>query len=348
MEIEVKKAAELFGGKIFGNENVTFSQISRIDEAQPGDLTFLYLPNYEKYFPETKASVIIVKPDFKRVRDDITYIVTDKPHEAVREIVVKFFTPEIKFKGIDPTAQIDASAKLGENVTIGKNVVISEGCEIGDNSIILHNTVLMENVKIGKDCLIYPNVTIREECSLGDRVIVHPGTVIGADGFGYTTDEKGVYHKVPQIGRVEIGDDVELGANVCVDRAAIGVTRIGNGVKLDNLVQVGHNVRIGDHTVMSGQSGVSGSAKIGKHNIIAGQVGIAGHIELADGVIVGAQSGVSKSLNKPGKYFGYPAKEWGQSLRLESHIRNLPDYAKRIKELEKKISELEEKLNKVK
>ncbi len=348
MEIKVKEAAELIGGKIFGDDSVTFSRIARIDEAKAGDLTFLYLPQYEKFFDSTNASVIIVKPDFPRTREDITYIVAEKPHEAVQKIVIKFFTPEIKFKGIDPTASVDPTAEIGKNVTLGKNVVVSAGCKIGDNSIILHNTVLMENVTIGTDCLIYPNVTFREECKIGNRVIIHSGTVIGSDGFGFTRDEKGVYHKIPQIGTVEIGDDVELGSNVSVDRAAIGVTKIGNGVKIDNLVQIAHNVHIGDHTVMSGQSGVSGSTKIGKFNIIAGQVGIAGHIELTDGVIVGAQSGVSKSLTKPGKYFGYPAKEWSQSLRLESHIRNLPEYSKRIKELEKKISELEEKLNKVK
>jgi UDP-3-O-[3-hydroxymyristoyl] glucosamine N-acyltransferase len=345
MEISVKEAADLVGGEIFGDASISFSRIARIDEAQPGDLTFLYLSQYEKYFSTTKASVIIVKPTFEKNREDITYIVTENPHEAVLKLILKYFTPEIKFKGIDPSAQISPKAKLGENVTIGKNVVISEGCEIGDGSIVLHNTVLMENVKIGNDCLIYPNVTIREECRLGNRVIIHSGTVIGSDGFGFAPDDKGVYRKIPQIGTVEIGDDVELGANVTVDRAAIGVTRIGNGVKVDNLVQIAHNVSVGDHTVMSAQSGISGSTKVGKHTVIAGQVGIAGHLELADGVIIGAQSGVSKSLTKPGKYFGYPAKEWGTSLRLEGHIRNLPEYSKRIKELEKRISELEKKLN---
>jgi UDP-3-O-[3-hydroxymyristoyl] glucosamine N-acyltransferase len=204
----------------------------------------------------------------------------------------------------------------------------------------------LEGSEIGSDCLIFPNVTIREHSKLGKRIIIHPNSVIGSDGFGYLPDDKGVYQKIPQIGNVILEDDVEIGANVSIDRAALGSTVIGEGSKLDNLVQIAHNVVIGKHTVISAQTGISGSTKIGDHCVLAGQVGTVGHIEIADNVMVGAQSGVSKSIKKPGKYFGYPAKELSKSLRLESHIRSLPDYTEKVKNLEKKIKELEEKLNK--
>ncbi len=344
MKVFIKEAAELIGGKIFGQTDIYFSNISRIDEAQPGDLTLLYLPAYEKYFPTTQASIILVKPGFNKTRDDITYIEVEKPNVALQKIVVKYFAYEMELEGIDESAFIHPTASIGENVAIGKNVVVSEGCKIGDNTKIFHNTVLLKNSSVGSDCLIYQNVSIREECKIGDRAIIHPGVVIGSDGFGFSPDEKGVYHKIPQIGTVEIGNDVEIGANCSIDRAAIGKTKIGNGVKLDNLIQVAHNVEIGDNTVISAQTGISGSTKIGSNCILAGQVGVAGHIEITNGVIVGAQSGVSKSLSKPGKYFGYPAKEWGTALRLESHVRNLPKYSDKIKELEKKLVELEKKL----
>lgn len=344
MKVSVKEAADLVGGNIFGSEGIYFSNIARIDEASPDDLTFLYLPKYQKFFDSTKAAVIIVKPDFERTRSDITYIVVDKPNVALQRIIVKFFAPQFPLKGIDESASIDTSATLGKNVAIGKNVVIEEGCVIGENTKIFHNTVIQRNSKIGEDCLIFPNVTIREKTIIGNRVIIHSGTVIGSDGFGFSPDEKGIYHKIPQIGIVEIGDDVEIGSNVSIDRAAFGKTKLGNGVKLDNLIQIAHNVEIGDNTVFSAQSGVSGSTKIGKQCIVAGQVGITGHIEITDGVIMGAKAGISKSLLKPGKYYGNPAKDWSTGLRLEAHIRNLPDYSKRIKNLEEKIKLLEDKL----
>jgi len=346
MKISLKQIAELIGGKIIGDENLFFTNVARIDEAKKGELTFLYLPAYEKYFARTKASAIIVKPEFNRTRNDITYVISPKPHEAFQKIILNFFLPEVKFRGIDSSAQVSDKAKLGENITLGKNVVVSEGCNIGNGSIILHNSVLMENVEIGENCLIYPNVTIRENCKIGNNVIIHSGTVIGSDGFGFERREDGSYSKIPQIGNVVIGNDCEIGSNVSIDRAAIGSTVIGNGVKLDNLIQIAHNVKIGDNTVISAQSGISGSTKIGNNCILAGQVGVAGHLEITDNVIIGAQSGISKSLGKPGKYFGYPAKDWATSLRLEAHIRNLPNYSAKLKELENKLKDLENKINK--
>ena len=203
----------------------------------------------------------------------------------------------------------------------------------------------MEKVKVGENCLIYPNVTIRENCILGNNVIIHSNTVVGSDGFGYIPNAKGEYEKVPQIGNVILEDDVELGSNVSIDRAAFGSTLIKKGVKIDNLVQVAHNVIIGDHTAIAAQAGISGSTKIGKHCMIAGQAGFVGHIEVADQVIVGAQSGVSKSIEKSGKYRGSPAQDMAQQLRLEAQIRNIPSLTEKIKKLEEKIASLEQKIS---
>ncbi len=345
MKINLEEAADFIGGKITGNKNLEIENLSKIEEAKKGDLTFLYLPAYEKYFSSTKASAILVKPGFKKKRNDITYIEIPDPNKAFSKLLIKYFSPSFPLEGIAPTAFLHPSAKIGKNIALGQNCVVSAGCKIGDNTKIFHNTVLLENVEIGNDCLIFQNVSIRENCKIGDRVMIHPGTVIGADGFGFFTDEKDVYHKIPQIGNVIIGDDVEVGANVTIDRAAIGSTEIKRGVKIDNLVQIAHNVVVGEDTVISAQTGISGSTKIGNNCIVAGQVGIVGHIEICDNVIIMAQSGISKSINKPGSYFGTPAKELKTSLKLEAHIRNLPGYSEKINMLEKQIAELKEKLS---
>ena len=345
MILTVKDAADLVGGKVYGDSNFEIQNISKIQEAKPGDLTFLYLSSYQKHFEATKASVILIKPDHEKNRDDLIYIEVDNPDVALQKIIIKYFNPELLLVGIDKSASVHSSAKIGNNVALGKNVVISGNCEIGDDTKIYHNTVLMENVKVGKNSLIYPNVSIRENCILGKNVIVHSGTVIGSDGFGYTHNEKGEHIKVPQIGNVIIEDDVELGSNVSIDRAAIGSTIIRKGAKIDNLVQIAHNVEVGENTVMSGQVGIAGSTKIGKNCMFGGQAGLTGHIEITDGVLVGAQSGVSKSITKSGTYFGYPAMEISKTLRQEVHLRNLPKYIEQIKALEKKIKELENRLN---
>jgi UDP-3-O-[3-hydroxymyristoyl] glucosamine N-acyltransferase len=340
MEISLKDAAASINGIITGDPDICFSGLAKIEEAEKGDLTFLYLPAYEKYFESTRASAILVKPGFNKTRNDISYIEVNDPNKAFFKILKQFFSPEFRLEGIDPSASIHPSVVLGENVAVGKNVVISEGCSIGDNTKIFHNTVIMDNVTLGKNNLIYPNVSIREGCRTGDRVIVHSGTVIGSDGFGYYTDEKEVYYKIPQIGIVILEDDVELGSNVSVDRASLGATVIRKGVKIDNLVQVAHNVEIGEDSVISAQAGISGSTHIGKNCMIAGQVGIVGHVKIADKVVLMAQSGVSKGINKPGFYFGSPAKEVKTTMKLEAHIRNLPEYAEEIKKLKKEIEEL--------
>ena len=342
LNIPLTKIAELVNGKLIGDANVTINSVARIDEAGKGDLTFLYLSKYEKFFTSTGASAILVKPDFNKSRTDISYIEVKEPEKAFASVLINFFSPNFTLDGIDVTASVHPSSSLGTNVSLGKNVVISANCVIGNNVKIFHNTVLLENVVVGDDSILFQNVSVREDCNIGKRVIIHAGAVIGADGFGYHKDDKGVYNKVPQIGNVVIEDDVEIGANSTIDRAALGSTLIKKGVKIDNLVQIAHNVSVGNNTVISAQSGVSGSVKIGNNSIIAGQVGIAGHLEIGDNVILIAQSGVSKSLTKPGLYFGSPAKEFKTAKILEAHTRNLPEYSERIKKLEEEIKKLKE------
>ncbi len=347
MKIKLKEAADLVGGVVIGNSQTELTGIAKIEEAKKGDLTFLYLPAYEKFLNSTEASAVLISPEFRKTRTDINYIEVKNPNVALQKIIITFLQPKINLTGIDKTASIHDSVIIGKNVSVGKNVVIEAGAIIGDNSIIYHNSVLMENVKVGSNCLIYTNVSVRENCVIGNNVIIHSNTVIGSDGFGYIPDEKGVYQKVPQVGNVILEDNVELGSNVSIDRAALGSTIIKNGVKIDNLVQIAHNVSVGDNTAIASQSGIAGSTTIGKNCILAGQVGIVGHIEITDSVIVGAQSGVSKSITKPGKYRGSPADDMGKMLKLEAHIRNVPSYAEKIKKLEEKIASLEEKISQI-
>lgn len=346
MQLALKEIANFINGKIIGDENLIINSVARIDEAKSGELSFIYLPAYEKFQETTKASALIVKSNFNKTRKDISYIEVDSPDKAFFSILRKYFAPKFELSGIDKSAYISPSAKIGKNVAIGKNVVISDGCVIGDNTKIFHNTTLFENVEIGNDCLIFSNITIRENSKIGNRVIIHSGTVIGSDGFGYHKDESGHYIKIPQIGNVIIEDDVEIGSNVSIDRAAMGSTIIKKGVKLDNLIQVAHNVIVGENTAISAQSGISGSSKIGKNCILAGQVGVADHIEISDGVIIMARSGVSKNITKPGFYFGAPAKEHRTAMKIEAHLRNLPDYAEKISKLEKEINNLKDLLEK--
>jgi UDP-3-O-[3-hydroxymyristoyl] glucosamine N-acyltransferase len=345
LNIPLKKIAELVNGRLSGDENLVITSLARIEEARKGELTFLYLSTYEKFFENTAASAILVKTGFNKSRNDLSYIEVDHPEQAFSSIIMNFFSQQIILEGVDETAFVHPSSSLGENVALGKNVVVGANCVLGKNVKIFHNTVLLENVEVGDDSIIYQNVSIREDCKIGKRVIIHAGVVIGADGFGYQKDDKGVYNKIPQIGNVVIEDDVEIGANTTIDRAALGSTFIMKGAKIDNLVQIAHNVSVGNNTVISAQSGVSGSVKIGKNVIIAGQVGIAGHLEIADNVILMAQSGVPKTISKPGLYFGYPVKEARKAKIIEAHTRNFPEYVDRIKKLEEEVKRLKEELS---
>jgi UDP-3-O-[3-hydroxymyristoyl] glucosamine N-acyltransferase len=347
MKIKLKEAADLVGGVVIGDPEIEFSGIAKIEEAGEGDLTFLYLPAYEKFLGSTAASAVLIGPEFRKTRDNIGYIEVKNPNAALQKIIIAYFKPELRLSGIDGTAFIAPASKMGTGVAVGRNVVIEAGSEVGDNTAIYHNTVIMENVKIGSNCLIYPNVSIRENCVIGNNVIIHSNTVVGSDGFGYIPDEKGVFHKVPQIGNVILEDDVELGSNVSIDRAAMGSTILRKGVKIDNLVQIAHNVEVGENTVMSAQTGIAGSTKIGRNCMFGGQAGVVGHSVITDFVMLGAQSGAKKSITKSGKYFGSPAIEFRDAFRREAHVNNLPRYAEKIKILEEKIAFLEINISKL-
>lgn len=346
MNIRLEEAAEIVDGIITGEKNIIINNLAKIEEAKPGDLTFLYLDSYNKFFPLTKASAILVKPSFEKSRSDISYIEVESPNKAFSKLLNHFFTADYKLTGIDSSASVHPSVILGDGVSLGKNVVISSGCKIGKNVKIFHNAVLLEDIEIGDNTVIFQNVSIREKCLIGNNVIIHCNSVIGSDGFGYDVKENGEYQKIPQIGIVIIEDDVEIGSNVSVDRASLGATIIKKGTKIDNLVQVAHNVIIGENTIIAGQAGIAGSSKIGNNCFLLGQAGVSGHIEITDNVVLHVQSGVSKSITKPGKYFGSPAKEIKEAFKLESHYRSLPEYADRIKQLENEISLLKEELKK--
>jgi len=272
----------------------------------------------------------------------------DDPYLAFLK-VLKRLTPALDAfpTGVHPTAVVSPAAKIGKNVDLGACVVVGDGAIIGDGTRIAEGCVVGRQAEIGRECLFYPNVTLYHQCRIGNRVTIHSGTVIGSDGFGFAPKPDGTYEKIPQLGIVVVGDDVEIGSNCSIDRATMGETRIERGVKLDNLIQVAHNVVIGENTVIAALSGISGSTKIGKNVMVGGQVGFAGHLEVADKTIIYAQSGIPKSIKEPGKtFFGTPIKERSKAMRIEAVIRSLPELALEVRELRQKVDSLLKKLTK--
>lgn len=340
--MNVSDIARLIGASVNGNAEVEITGIGKIEDAKPGEITFLANPKYQKYFETTRASAVIVSEDFKSKRSDLTLLRAKDPYVAfVFALKALIPPPEPLSAGVSPVSYISPKAVVGKDVRVGAFVCILDNAKIGDGVKISHGSVIGEDVEIGENSLIYPNVTIYQGCKLGKNVTIHSGTVIGSDGFGFAPKEDGTYEKIPQLGIAVIEDDVEIGSNCSVDRATIGETKICHGVKIDNLVQIAHNVVIGDHTVIAAQTGVSGSTKIGKHCMIAGQVGFAGHLEIADNTSVGAQSGIAKSIIEPGKiFFGYPAKELREAKRVEGALRMLPKIIEEFTELQHKVEKL--------
>jgi UDP-3-O-[3-hydroxymyristoyl] glucosamine N-acyltransferase len=343
--------AQLVNGEIEGDTRLDIERLSKIEDAEAGDVTFYANPKYEKFLSSTSASAVLVSKsaDMKALSNRntrLTFVKVEDPYRAFLKLVEVFYpAPAPMPKGIHPSAVVARSAIVGKDVAIGPNVVVGEKCAIGNGVTLNANVVVGDNVTIGDSTVLYANVTVREQCKIGKRCIVHSGAVVGSDGFGFVPNPDGTYEKIPQRGIVVIEDDVEIGANCTIDRATIGETKIGRGVKLDNLIQVAHNVVVGEHTVIAAQTGISGSTKIGKNCIIAGQVGFVGHITIADRTKIGAQSGIPKSIGDPGKtYFGYPAKEHLHALRIEGAIRQLPELLVEIREMKKRITELEARL----
>ncbi|MBU1298364.1 MAG: UDP-3-O-(3-hydroxymyristoyl)glucosamine N-acyltransferase [Bacteroidetes bacterium] len=348
----LKEIARLVSGEISEGEEVVIHHLAKIEEAENGDITFLSNPKYSKYLASTRASAVLISKDteFKELsqrKESIYLVKVENPYLAFLKLIDVFYpAPKPLSKGIHPTAVIASSAKIDLSASIGAYVVIGENCSIGANTTIWHGTVISDDVEIRCDTLIYPNVSIRELSKIGNRVIIHSGTVVGSDGFGFAPKPDGTYEKIPQRGKVVIEDDVEIGSNCSIDRATLGETRIKRGAKLDNLIQIAHNVVIGENTVIAAQTGISGSTKIGDNCILAGQVGIVGHIKIANRTTIAGQSGISKSITQEGKtYFGLIALEISEARRVMVAQRQLPELINEIQALKKRISELEQKLN---
>ena len=342
MQKTLKEIAQLINGEIVGNEKITIKGVCGIKEAKEGDISFLANNKYLPFIDKTQASAIITSRQVEAASKPI--IRTDNPSLAFVKIVSLFSPGEIqKPKGIHPTAIVGKNVKLGNNVSVGAYVSLEDNVSLGDNTVIFGGSFIGNNVQIGENCLIYPNVSVREFVVIGKRVIIHSGTVIGSDGFGFLTID-GEHHKIPQIGTVEIGDDVEIGANVAIDRARFDKTVIGNGTKIDNLVHIAHNVIIGKNSIIVAQVGISGSTVIGNNVTLAGQAGLVGHISVGDNAIVAAQGGVTKSVAANSFVSGYPAKPHNVAIKVNACVQNLPRLYETVNNLKKKIEELENKL----
>lgn len=347
----LRDIAGALGAEIDGDPSLTIVRVAKIEDAQAGDISFLANPKYLKHLETTRASALIVgKAVVAPERADghrPAYLRVEDPYASFLKILLLFHPPADPLPpGIHPTAVIDPTAVLGGDVRIGALAVIGERCRIGDGAMIMQGTVVGRDVRVGAKSLLYANVTVREGCIIGERVIIHSGSVIGSDGFGFAPKPDGTYEKIPQLGTVVVGDDVEIGANCAVDRATMGETRIENGAKLDNLIQVAHNVVIGENTVIAAQAGISGSTKIGKRNMIGGQVGFTGHLEIADDSKWGAQCGVHRSAHKAGgTYMGTPAVPFREASKIMGAMPQLPDALATIRELKNEVAAMKRELD---
>ena len=346
MEFSAKQIAEYIHGTIIGDENATVHTFAKIEEGIAGALSFLSNPKYTHYIYNTQSSIVLVNKDFEPEHEiKATLIKVDNAYESLAKLMMLYEASLPKKQGIDPLASVATNAKIGNNVYIGAFACIEEGAEIGDNTYIHPHVTVGCNAKVGANTILYPNVTIYHDCGVGNNCILHAGSVIGADGFGFAPTENG-YEKIPQIGIAILEDDVEIGANTCVDRATMGATIIRKGVKLDNLIQIAHNVEVGSHTVMASQVGIAGSTKIGERCTFAGQVGVAGHITIGDHVTVGAQSGIPGNTKSGTTLMGYPAIDPKQFARSAVIYKKLPDMYTELGCLKREIEELKKQLNK--
>ena len=344
MEFTAEQIANVMGGRVEGNKDAKVHTFAKIEEGTEGAISFLSNPKYTHYLYNTKSSIVIVNEGVELEKDvDATLIRVPNAYESIAKLLQIYEASKPKKTGVAPQAYIAPSAKLGNNCYVGPFAYVGEGAEIGDGCQIYPHAVVGDNVKVGSNCIFYPNTTIYQGCKIGNNVTIHAGSVIGADGFGFAPGADG-YDKIPQIGIVVIEDNVEIGANTCVDRSTMGATVIHKGVKLDNLVQVAHNVEIGENTVMSAQVGIAGSTKVGSWCMFGGQVGLAGHITIGDKTFLGAQSGVPGSLKGGEELIGTPPMNPRQYFKSQAIFRRLPDMYKDLNDAKKKIEELNEKI----
>lgn len=337
MQISVAELAQLLKGEVEGDSTIQLNKVAKIEKGEPGALSFLSNAKYEQFIYETASSAVLVNRTFTPLKPlSVTLIRVDDAYASFSLLLEKFSGSNRTAKGVDATAFIDAGAQLGSNVTVGAMSYIAAGASLGDNCYLFPQVYIGERVVLGKNCVLYPGVKIYHETIIGDNCIIHAGTVIGSDGFGFAPLADRTYRKIPQTGNVIIEDDVEIGANTCIDRATMGSTIIRKGVKLDNLIQIAHNVEIGEHTVIAAQCGIAGSSKVGKYCMLGGQVGVVGHLTVPDGSNVGAQSGIINQIEgENGKWLGFPAIDYRKMLRAYTVMKNLPDIEKRLIALEK-------------
>ena len=343
MEFSAQQIAALLGGKLIGNANAMVSDVAPIEQAEARHLSFITEDKYLPFLQTTKAGVVLVTASLLNndqapiTNSPSTIIMVENARGAMGQLlqlVAKAMNPAKK--GIEQPSFISEGVAIPENTYIGAFAYLGHNVRLGQNVQIYPNAYIGDNVTIGDNTILYAGVKIYAHCVIGANCILHAGAVIGADGFGFEPDAQGVNQKIPQIGNVIIEDDVEIGANTTVDRAMMGSTIVHKNVKIDNLVQVAHNVEVGESSFLCGQSGIAGSSKIGKHCILTGQVGITGHVEIADNCIFGAKTGVTGSIRKPGMYLGYPAIEASNWRRSMIGVKQLPDIIKKLNELEKK------------
>ena len=341
MEFQAKQIAEFVGGRVEGNAEAAVNTFAKIEEGKQGAISFLANPKYTHYLYETKSTIVLVNDDLQLEHaPEPTLIRVPNAYEAVAKLLQLYESMKPRKTGIDSLAFVSPKATVGENVYIGAFACIGDGAVIGDGTQIYPHAVIGDGVKLGTDCLIYPNVTIYQGCQLGNNVTIHAGSVIGADGFGFAPNTEG-YEKIPQIGIVVIEDNVEIGANTCIDRSTMGQTVIRKGVKLDNLIQVAHNCEIGENTVMSAQVGMAGSTKIGSWCMVGGQAGFAGHIHVADRTMVGAQCGVIGDTKGDGEnLIGSPQMDPKVFFKAKALYKKLPDMYRELAALRREIEEL--------
>ncbi|MBO4315729.1 MAG: UDP-3-O-(3-hydroxymyristoyl)glucosamine N-acyltransferase [Prevotella sp.] len=346
MEFTAKQIAGFIQGKVEGDENATVHTFCKIEEGKPGAISFLSNPKYTHYLYNTDASIVLINDDLVLEEPVKTTLIRVKnAYECVARLLQMYAASQPKKTGIDPLAFISPNAKIGENCYIGAFAFVGAGVEIGEGSQIYPHVYVGDGVKIGENALLYPNVTIYHGCRLGNNVTIHAGSVIGADGFGFAPTPEG-YDKIPQIGIVTIEDDVEIGANTCIDRSTMGSTTIHKGVKLDNLIQVAHNVEVGANTVMASQCGIAGSTKVGEWCMFGGQVGMAGHISIANHTNVGAQAGITGSVKtEDTTIIGSPAWDAKGFMKSAAIFRHLPDMYQQINDLKKEIELLKQQEN---
>ncbi len=340
MEFSAKQIAQFLQGTIEGDENATVNTFAKIEEGKQGAISFLSNPKYTHFIYDTQSSIVLVDKSLELEKPSpATLIRVDNAYECVARLLQLYESMKPKKTGIDSLSFISPKAKIGQNVYIGAFAYIGDNVEIGDGCQIYPHAVICDGVKIGNDCLVYPNVTVYHGCHIGNRVTLHAGSVVGSDGFGFAPAADG-YDKIPQIGIVTIEDDVEIGANTCIDRSTMGSTFVRKGVKLDNLVQIAHNTDIGENTVMSAQVGIAGSTKVGQWCMFGGQVGVAGHITIGNKVFLGAQSGVPSSLGDNQTLIGTPPMEKLPYFKSQAIFQRLPDIYKQLMKLQKEVEEL--------